>query len=98
MTGCWHSDGPAPRKRRGSHGNLLAILLRRPLSSFVPLVAAFLAALAGEALDLRDDVRSLGYWRWQASLGDVLNTTFWPFVIWLLARVRMLPHCRTGHD
>jgi hypothetical protein len=49
----------------------VAILLRRPLSSFVPLVAALLAALAGEALDLRDDVRSLGYWRWQAGLGDV---------------------------
>jgi hypothetical protein len=72
---------------------LVAILLRRPLSSVVPLAAVLLAALAGEALDMRDDVRSLGYWRWQASLGDILNTTFWPFVIWLLARVRM-PHVR----
>jgi hypothetical protein len=77
---------------------VVAILPRRPLSSFVPLAAALLPALAGEALDLRDDVRSLGYWRWQASLGDVLNTTFWPFVIWLLARVRMLPVRETSAD
>jgi hypothetical protein len=68
----------------------VAILLRRPLGSLVPLAAVFLAAVTGEALDLRDDVRSLGYWRWQASLGDILNTTFWPFVIWLLARLGQL--------
>jgi hypothetical protein len=77
---------------------VVAILLRRPLSSLVPLAAVLLTALVGEALDLRDDVRSLGYWRWQASLGDVLNTTFWPFVIWLLARVRMLHVRETSVD
>jgi hypothetical protein len=67
-----------------------ALLLRKPLSSTLPLALVFLAALAGEALDLRDDLRTLGYWRWRASLGDIVNTVFWPFVVWLLARSRIL--------
>lgn len=66
-----------------------ALLFRRPLSSVLPLALVFLAALAGEALDMRDDIGSFGYWRWRASLGDIVNTVFWPLVVWLLARSRV---------
>jgi len=64
---------------------LVALVLRKPPHSMIPLAAVFLAAFMGEALDMRDDLRSLGYWRWQASLGDVVNTVFWPLVLWALS-------------
>jgi hypothetical protein len=69
---------------------LAALVFRKPLGSPLPLALVFLAALAGEALDLRDDVTSLGYWRWRSSLGDIANTVFWPVVLWLLARLHVL--------
>jgi hypothetical protein len=75
---------------------IAALLLRRPLSSPLPLALVFVAAVAGEGLDLRDDLGTLGYWRWQASLGDIVNTVFWPFVVWLLARSGMLSAGRSG--
>lgn len=46
-----------------------------------PLLIVLLVAVGGELLDLRDDLASLGYWRWSASLHDVLNTAFWPAVL-----------------
>jgi hypothetical protein len=42
------------------------------------------------AVDMLDDLSSLGHWRWEASLHDVLNTLFWPTMIWLLARLGFL--------
>jgi len=63
-----------------------AVVLRKPLRSIVPWLAVVAVAVAGELLDMRDDVASLGYWRWGASLHDVLNTIFWPTVLFLLAR------------
>lgn len=44
----------------------------------------FILACAGEWVDRRDDMASFGYWRWQASAHDVLNTLFWPTVLTLL--------------
>ncbi len=64
-----------------------AIAFRRPLSSFLPVAVVIGTAVAGEMLDMRDDLRSLGYWRWQASAHDIINTGVWPLVIWLLARL-----------
>ena len=63
-----------------------AALLRRPLRSIVPLLLVVIVASVGELLDMRDDIVSFGYWRWGASLHDVLNTLFWPTVLFLLAR------------
>jgi hypothetical protein len=45
-------------------------------------------ACMGEIVDGWDDLHSLGYWRWQASLHDVLNTLFWPSVLTLLGYLR----------
>lgn len=63
-----------------------AALLRKPLRSIVPWLLVLIVASMGELLDMRDDIVSFGYWRWGASLHDVLNTLFWPTVLFLLAR------------
>ncbi|MDD1960565.1 hypothetical protein NP534_10660 [Pseudomonas sp. 39004] len=47
-------------------------------------LVVLLIASAGEWVDRRDDIASFGYWRWQASAHDVLNTLFWPTVLTLL--------------
>lgn len=67
-----------------------SIAFRKPLSSGLPVVVVTTVAVVGEMLDMRDDLGSLGYWRWQASLRDGINTTFWPFAIWLLFRLGAL--------
>lgn len=67
-----------------------SVVFRKPLNSLLPLALVFLAAVAGEALDMRDDIASLGYWRWQASLGDIANTVLGPMLIWTLARFRII--------
>jgi hypothetical protein len=63
-----------------------AAVLRKPLRSSVPWFVVVVIAVAGEVLDMRDDVASLGYWRWDASLHDIINTLFWPTVLLLLAK------------
>lgn len=76
---------------------LVAATLDRGKRSLVlPWCAVLLAALTVEALDLRDDIASLGHWRWAASLHDVLNTVFWPTVLTVLGNLGAF---RTGkHD
>ncbi|WP_298831078.1 hypothetical protein [uncultured Piscinibacter sp.] len=69
----------------------VAAITRRSLGSLVPWFAVVLLASVGEALDWHDDVRSLGYWRWEASLHDLLNTVFWPTVLLLVYRFSSRP-------
>jgi hypothetical protein len=56
-----------------------------------PFFWAFLAAcalgVAMEVLDMRDDVRTLGIWRWGASLLDIARTISVPLLVWLLALI-----------
>lgn len=61
-------------------------IFRRQGHCFMPLLAVFIVACCGEVLDMRDGLHSLGYWRWDASLHDVINTLFWPSVIAVLMR------------
>jgi len=63
-----------------------AVVLHKPLRSIVPWLVVLAVAVAGEMIDMHDDITSLGYWRWGASLHDVLNTLFWPSVLLFLAR------------
>ena len=63
------------------------VVLRKPLRSIVPWLVIFAIAIAGEVLDMRDDIATLGYWRWGASLHDVLNTLFWPTMLLLIAKL-----------
>ena len=65
-------------------------LLRRRPRSMIPLLAVALIAVLGEVVDARDDIRSLGYWRWRASVHDVWNTLFWPSVLWLFVRLQVV--------
>ena len=43
-----------------------------------------------ELFDLMDDKASLGYWRWGASLHDIANTLFWPTVLVVAYRFRLI--------
>ncbi|MDN3517501.1 hypothetical protein QWY84_07770 [Aquisalimonas lutea] len=66
------------------------VLLRKPLCAIAPLALVVVAAIAAELLDMREDIISLGYWRWAASIGDITNTVFWPTLVWGLAGLSML--------
>ncbi len=68
----------------------VALLLRTSLRSIIPWLVALAVAVAGEMLDLCDDIIHLGYWRWRMSLHDLFNTVFWPTVFWLLVRFGIL--------
>jgi hypothetical protein len=63
-----------------------AAVFRQPLRAPGPWLAVLVVAVCGELLDLRDDLASLGHWRWKTSLHDILNTLFWPTVLFVLAR------------
>ena len=63
----------------------------RRLGPFLAALAiAMVLAVLMELLDRRDDLRVFGAWRWQASLGDIIRTTFFPavgaLVVWLRLR------------
>ncbi|MFO2466137.1 hypothetical protein OOJ96_22505 [Pseudomonas sp. 15FMM2] len=63
---------------------LILIAIARRFRPYFAWLAVLLIACAGEWVDRRDDIGSLGYWRWQASAHDVLNTLFWPTALTLL--------------
>jgi hypothetical protein len=63
-----------------------AALLRRPLGSSIPLAMVLVVACVGEIFDARDDIADLGCWRAGASMHDIVNTMFWPAVLFALAR------------
>lgn len=69
---------------------LLVLLWRRCSRSLLPLLVVVMVAVAGELLDRRDDIASLGRWRWKASVHDIVNTMFWPAVLTLLFYLRLL--------
>jgi hypothetical protein len=63
-----------------------AALLKKKLHSAYPLAMVIAVASIGEILDARDDVADLGHWRVSASMHDIVNTMFWPAVLFALAR------------
>ena len=69
---------------------LTLAIFRAPLKSYRALIPGLIAALAMEVLDLRDDRTSLGRFRWDASLKDVVNTNLLPFVVVTAARVGLI--------
>ena len=68
----------------------VAFLDKRQLKSIWALFAVVLTAIGAELLDARDDLINYGYWRFDASLHDILNTIFWPLVLWLIAKFKIL--------
>ena len=67
---------------------VMAYFWRKRPGSAVPLLVVVAVAALGEAMDARDDIRSLGRWRWRASAHDIWITLFAPIVLWLLVRFR----------
>lgn len=62
-----------------------SLVARRNRRSWLPVVIAALVALAGELIDMVDG-RTEGSWRWHASVHDLINTLFWPFILYCLVR------------
>jgi len=77
---------------------IAAVVLRKLLRSIVPWLLVLALAIVGELVDMRDDSLSFGYWRWDASVHDILNTLFWPSVLLLLARFSVLFGASGGRD
>ena len=63
-----------------------AALLRRPLRSPLPILVVILAALAGELWDIIDTRNADATIFWARNWHDIWNTSFWPLVLYLLAR------------
>lgn len=59
-----------------------ALLLRRRMHSALPIAAVWLFALANEAIDATLMLRPFN------SALDVVNTVFWPSILYLVARRR----------
>jgi len=76
---------------------IAALVLRKPIRSFVPWLIVLAVAAAGESLDMRDDFVYLGYWRWQSSLHDITNTMFWPSIMLMLSRFRIVLDASVEH-
>jgi hypothetical protein len=69
---------------------LATVVLRTRRGSLIPWLLVLLVAAVGEFLDRYDDLHQIGYWRWQESAHDLLNTLFWPTVLLVLFRLGLL--------
>lgn len=68
---------------------IVAFCHHRQLKSKFAIWAVILIAVGCELFDARDDLINHGYWRVGASMHDIINTIFWPLVIWLMARFKV---------
>lgn len=71
------------------HGGMAALMLarlitRRSLATPVPLVFVVVLQLLNECIDRYNH----GSWRWPDTIGDTLNTLFWPTVLFVGLRLR----------
>ncbi len=69
---------------------VVGIFVVKNFSSVKPVLFVLGFALLMEIVDLRDDYSAFGYFRWGASFHDIVNTCFWPLVIFLLFRFGLL--------
>ncbi|WP_375250378.1 hypothetical protein [Sphingomonas sp.] len=63
---------------------LARVVTRRSLGTLIPLSVVAAAEAGNEILDRLH----WGSWRWHDTIGDVINTLFWPTVICLAVRLR----------
>ncbi|GAA5180491.1 hypothetical protein GCM10023345_01990 [Acinetobacter kookii] len=68
---------------------IVAFFHHRQLKSKWAIWTVLIVAIAAELFDARDDLINHGLWRIGASLHDIINTIFWPLLIWLMARFRL---------
>ena len=69
---------------------IYVLIFRKSLNSLKGLIPVLLIAVAMELFDLKDDYYSLGYFRWGASLHDIINTLFWPFIIVIFFKLKLI--------
>ena len=69
---------------------LALIVLRQSPRSFRALVPGLVVALGMEVFDLRDDLVTVGHYRWAASLKDLVNTNLLPLVFVLAHRAGLV--------
>ena len=77
---------------------LISLLLSRPVfkaqstRQIIALIMATSAAIVGEVLDVRYNIsRDIGL-RLGASIHDILNTCFWPYMLFAITRWTKLFH------
>lgn len=75
-----------------------AMIFRRGFRSLFPWLIVLAAAVCGEVFDMYDDLRSPGYWQWEMSVHDIINTLFWPTILLLLARSGVWSRVAQRHD
>ncbi|OTG76246.1 hypothetical protein B9T26_03495 [Acinetobacter sp. ANC 4169] len=68
---------------------IVAFIHHRQVKSRWAIWTVVMVAIAAELFDARDDLINHGYWRVGASMHDMINTIFWPLLIWLMARFRV---------
>jgi len=69
---------------------IYVLIFKKSLNSLKSLAPVLIIASAMEVFDLWDDFRSLGHCRWEASLHDIINTLFWPFIIVILVKLKLI--------
>jgi hypothetical protein len=69
-------------------GVMLVVVIgfKRSLGDWRPLAAVALASVAGEVWDVIDTFSHGGTPRWDANWKDIWNTSFWPTILFVLAR------------
>ena len=69
-------------------GVMLVVVIgfKRSLGDWRPLAAVALASVAGEVWDVIDTFSHGGTPRWHANWKDIWNTSFWPTILFVLAR------------
>ncbi len=65
---------------------LVAIIFRRRAGALIPVTSVVLAALVVEVFDRMRDISRYGVWDTNGSLHDVINTVFWPLVLFLMVK------------
>lgn len=68
---------------------IVAFFHHRQLKSKWAIWTVLIVAVTAELFDAHDDFINYGMWHIGASLHDIINTIFWPLVIWLMARFRV---------
>ena len=65
---------------------ICAWVLRVPLSNWKPLALVFVLELINELLDIRRNLMLYSHVGWRDSLHDIVNTAFWPTLIFVMVR------------
>lgn len=65
---------------------LTLLFTKKKLNSFYSILPGFIVSIIMELLDLRDDYVARGVLKFGASLHDLVNTNFIPFILVLLAK------------